>query len=59
MKQHTPGSYPRVDGRAVVSRAGSVLLVETVRKTGLHQAYPRLSHRDGRLGRSMTRARLC
>ncbi len=40
------GSYPRVrvragvqdDGRQVVSRAGSVLLVETVRKTGLDQA---------------------
>ncbi|MFI9082399.1 transposase, partial [Streptomyces sioyaensis] len=36
------GSYPRVrvrgDGRAVVSQAGSVLLVETVRKTGLDQA---------------------
>lgn len=41
MKQPT-GSYPHVrvqdDGRAVVSRAGSVLLVETVRKTGLDQA---------------------
>lgn len=36
------GSYPRVrireDGRAVVSQAGSVLLIETVRKTGLDQA---------------------
>ncbi|KOT42146.1 transposase, partial [Streptomyces caelestis] len=36
------GSYPRVrvqdDGRQVVSQAGSVLLVETVRKTGLDQA---------------------
>ncbi|MDT9701457.1 IS1380 family transposase [Streptomyces sp. P17] len=35
-------SYPRVrvqdDGRQVVSQAGSVLLVETVRKTGLDQA---------------------
>ncbi len=34
-------SYPRVrvqgDGRQVVSQAGSVLLVETVRKTGLDQ----------------------
>ncbi|WP_381802773.1 hypothetical protein [Streptomyces niveus] len=33
------GSYPHVlvrdDGRAVVPAAGSVLLVETVRKTGL------------------------
>ncbi|MEU0738715.1 IS1380 family transposase [Streptomyces sp. NPDC006134] len=41
MKQRT-GSYPRVrvrdDGRAVVWQAGSVLLVETVRKTGLDQA---------------------
>ncbi|MFD4785681.1 transposase [Streptomyces sp. NPDC058459] len=41
MKQPT-GSYPHVrvrdDGRAVVSQAGSVLLVETVRKTGLGQA---------------------
>jgi hypothetical protein len=36
------GSYPHVrvqgDGRAVVSQAGSVLLVETVRKTGLDAA---------------------
>lgn len=36
------GSYPRVrtegSGRAVVSQAGSVLLVETVRKSGLDQA---------------------
>ena len=36
------GSYPHVrvqgGGRAVVSQAGSVLLVETVRKTGLDQA---------------------
>ena len=36
------GSYPRVrvqgGGRAVVSQAGAVLLVETVRKTGLDQA---------------------
>ncbi|MGK5448002.1 IS1380 family transposase [Streptomyces radiopugnans] len=36
------GSYPRVcvrgDGRQVVSQAGSVLLVETVRKTGLDRA---------------------
>ncbi|WP_330113769.1 IS1380 family transposase [Streptomyces sp. MUM 178J] len=41
MKQPT-GSYPHVrvqdDGRAVVSQAGSVLLVETVRKAGLDQA---------------------
>ena len=38
----TIGSYPRVrvgdDGRQVVSQAGSVLLVETVRKSGLDQA---------------------
>ncbi|GAA2273491.1 hypothetical protein GCM10010368_48630 [Streptomyces roseiscleroticus] len=36
------GSYPHVrvegDGRSVVSQAGAVLLVETVRKTGLDQA---------------------
>lgn len=36
------GSYPRVrvggGGRTVVSQAGGVLLVETVRKTGLDQA---------------------
>ncbi|MFJ2607979.1 IS1380 family transposase [Streptomyces sp. NPDC087425] len=36
------GSYPRVrvqgDGRQVVSQAGSVLLVETIRKTGLDRA---------------------
>lgn len=36
------GSYPRVrvegGGRGVVSQAGGVLLVETVRKTGLDQA---------------------
>ncbi|MFC8867937.1 IS1380 family transposase [Streptomyces sp. NPDC057148] len=36
------GSYPRVrvegGGRSVVSQAGAVLLVETVRKTGLDQA---------------------
>jgi hypothetical protein len=38
----TAGAYPHVrvrnDGRSVVSQAGSVLLVETVRKTGLDQA---------------------
>jgi hypothetical protein len=36
------GCYPRVrvegGGRGAVSQAGAVLLVETVRKTGLHQA---------------------
>ncbi|MFJ3251223.1 hypothetical protein ACIPJT_37675, partial [Streptomyces sp. NPDC086782] len=36
------GSYPRVriegGGRGVVSQAGAVLLVETVRKTGLDTA---------------------
>lgn len=41
VKQRT-GSYPRVhvegDGRGVVSHAGAVLLVETVRKTGLDSA---------------------
>ncbi|CAM5303310.1 IS1380 family transposase [Streptomyces canarius] len=41
MKKPT-GSYPHLlvqsDGRAVLSQAGSVLLVETVRKTGLDQA---------------------
>ncbi|MFD0119436.1 IS1380 family transposase [Streptomyces sp. NPDC058320] len=40
--EHSIGSYPRVrvqdDGRQVVTQAGSVLLVETVRKTGLDQA---------------------
>lgn len=39
------GSYPRVriegGGRAVVSQAGGVLLVETVRKAGLDTAIPR------------------
>ncbi|MEU0100449.1 IS1380 family transposase [Streptomyces sp. NPDC006267] len=39
------GAYPRVrvqdDGRQVVSQAGSVLLVETVCKTGLDQAISR------------------
>ncbi|MCX2924673.1 transposase [Streptomyces sp. NEAU-W12] len=46
-KEHSPGeraiaSYPRVrvrgDGRQVVSQAGSVLLMEAVRKTGLDQS---------------------
>ncbi|SCD99091.1 hypothetical protein GA0115240_134610 [Streptomyces sp. DvalAA-14] len=36
------GSYPRVrtegGGRGVVSHAGGVLLIETIRKTGLDQA---------------------
>lgn len=36
------GSYPRVriegGGRSVVAHAGAVLLVETIRKTGLDQA---------------------
>ncbi|MEU0655874.1 IS1380 family transposase [Streptomyces albogriseolus] len=40
--KHSIGSYPPVrvqdDGRQVVSQAGAVLLVETVRKTGLDQA---------------------
>ncbi|MFE1522152.1 IS1380 family transposase, partial [[Kitasatospora] papulosa] len=56
------GSYPHVlvrdAGRAVVSRAGSVLLVETVRKTGLDQAIsaalapwrkPRAVHDPGKI----------
>ncbi|WP_030795935.1 IS1380 family transposase [Streptomyces sp. NRRL S-337] len=61
MKNPT-GSYPRVlvqsDGRAVLSQAGSVLLVETVRKTGLDQAIsaalapwrkPRAVHDPGKI----------
>ncbi|MFD5661027.1 IS1380 family transposase [Streptomyces hirsutus] len=61
MKQPT-GSYPHVrvqgDGRAVVSQAGSVLLIETVRKTGLDQAIsaalapwrkPRAVHDPGKI----------
>jgi hypothetical protein len=40
--KHPIGSYPRVrvqdDGRQVVTQAGSVLLVETVRRIGLDQA---------------------
>lgn len=56
------GSHPRVrireDGRAVVSQAGSVLLIETVRKTGLDQAIsaaltpwrkPRAIHDPGKM----------
>ncbi|MDX3568675.1 IS1380 family transposase [Streptomyces sp. ID05-47C] len=56
------GSYPRVrvqgDGRQVVSQAGSVLLVETVRKSGLDQAIsaglapwrkPRAVHDPGKI----------
>ncbi|MFF6947184.1 transposase [Streptomyces iakyrus] len=45
VKQPT-GPYPHVrvqdDGRAVVSQSGSVLLVETVRKTDLDQAIPQV-----------------
>ncbi|MGW0772044.1 IS1380 family transposase [Streptomyces sp. NPDC002676] len=61
MKKPT-GSYPNVgvqgDGRAVVSQAGSVLLVETVRKSGLDQAIssalapwrkPRAVHDPGKI----------
>ncbi|MFF0110681.1 IS1380 family transposase [Streptomyces hirsutus] len=61
MKKPT-GSYPRVlvqsDGRAVLAQAGSVLLVETVRKTGLDQAIsaalapwrkPRAVHDPGKI----------
>jgi hypothetical protein len=56
------GSYPRVrvegGGRGVVSQAGCVLLVETVRKTGLNQAIsaalspwrkPRTVHDPGKI----------
>lgn len=56
------GSYPSVrvqgDGRQVVSQAGSVLLVETVRKAGLDTAIsealgpwrkPRAVHDPGRV----------
>ncbi|MGW9361343.1 transposase, partial [Streptomyces diastaticus] len=56
------GSFPRVrtegGGRAVVSQAGSVLLVETVRKSGLEQAIsgvlspwrkPRVVHDPGKV----------
>ncbi|MGW5974034.1 IS1380 family transposase [Streptomyces sp. NPDC055186] len=61
MKKPT-GSYPHVrvqgDGRTVVSQAGSVLLVETVRKSGLDQAVsaalapwrkPRAVHDPGKI----------
>ncbi|MER5556723.1 IS1380 family transposase [Streptomyces sp. NPDC002793] len=60
--KHSIGSYPRVrvqdDGRQVVSQAGAVLLVETVRKTGLDKAvsaalspwrYPRAVHDPGKV----------
>ncbi|MFD5065145.1 transposase, partial [Streptomyces sp. NPDC058394] len=56
------GSYPRVriegGGRAVVSQAGGVLLVETVRKSGLDTAIsaalapsrrPRAVHDPGKI----------
>ncbi|MFJ1643574.1 MULTISPECIES: transposase, partial [unclassified Streptomyces] len=56
------GSYPRVrtegGGRAVVSQAGEVLLVETVRKSGLDEAIsaalvtwrkPRAVHDPGKI----------
>ncbi len=61
MKKPTE-SYPHVrvqgDGRAVVSQGGSVLLVETVRRTGLDQALsavltpwrkPRVIHDPGKI----------
>lgn len=61
MKKHI-GSYPRVriegGGRVVVSQAGSVLLVETVRKAGLDTAIaaaltpwrrPRAMHDPGKI----------
>lgn len=53
-----PGAFVRDDGRAVVSQAGSVLLVETVRKAGLDQAVsaalapwrkPRTVHDPGKI----------
>src|SRR3954452_1005135 len=60
--KHLIGSYPRVrvqgDGRQVVSQAGAVLLLETVRKTGLDQAIsaalapwrkPRAVHDPGKI----------
>lgn len=60
--KHSNGSYPRVhvqdDGRQIVSQAGSVLLVETVRKAGLDQAIstalapwrkPRAVHDPGKI----------
>jgi hypothetical protein len=60
--KHSIGSYPRVrvqdDGRQIVSQAGSVLLVETVRKAGLDQAIstalapwrkPRAVHDPGKI----------
>ncbi|WP_329571091.1 IS1380 family transposase [Kitasatospora sp. NBC_01266] len=59
---NTTGSYPRVrvegNGRGVVSQAGSVLLVETVRKSGLAAALssalqqwrkPRAVHDPGKI----------
>ena len=60
--KHPIGSYPRVrvqdDGRQVVTQAGSVLLIETVRKTGFDQAIsaalapwrkPRAVHDPGKI----------
>lgn len=60
--KHSIGLYPRVrvqdDGRQVVSQAGTVLLVETARKTGLDQAIstalapwrrPRAVHDPGKI----------
>lgn len=59
---NTTGSYPRVcvegNGRGVVSQAGSVLLVETVRRSGLdtalsaalqHWRKPRAVHDPGKI----------
>lgn len=50
------GSYPRVriegGGRAAVSQAGGVLLVETVRKAGCIPRYRRRSGRGGSRGAS-------
>ncbi|MFD9326334.1 hypothetical protein [Streptomyces sp. NPDC060065] len=50
MKKHI-GCYPRVrvegGGRSVVSQTGSVLLVETVRKSGLGELFGDLRQEDG------------
>ncbi|WP_406359172.1 hypothetical protein [Streptomyces sp. NBC_00658] len=49
MRKHI-GLYPRVrvegGGRSVVSQAGSVLLVETVRKCGLDELLGELRQED-------------
>ena len=57
------GLYPRVrlegGGSGVVSQAGVVLLVETVRKSGLTVRYRRRRRRGASRGRCTTRARSC